>query len=96
MTVLRKPPSGILPSPLSLLPPPSSASPSPPLKLDYFRAYNALVQHPSLPQESPGASEASLTSGRVVRTRVEVGKSTWVSLLGHKQLSGRIETHTRI
>lgn len=91
MTVLRKPPSGILPSPLSLL-----GFPPPPLKLDYFRAYNALVQHPSLPQESPGASEALLTSGRVVRTRVEVGESTWVSLQGHKQLSGRIETHTRI
>lgn len=90
MTVLRKAPSGTLPSP------PSSASSSPPLKLDYFRSYNALVQHPSLPQESPGASEASLPSGRVVRTRVEVGESTWVSLQGHKQPSSRIETHTQI
>lgn len=37
--------------------------PSPLLKLDYFGAYEALVQHPNLSQEGPEASWASLSSG---------------------------------
>lgn len=61
MAVLRKASSGVLSPPLSLLPllPPSSSL----LKLDYFGAYTALVQHPNLSQEGPGASSASVSSG---------------------------------
>lgn len=75
MAVLRK-----APSPSSLFFPLS------PLKLDYFRAYNALVQHPSLSQESPGVGSWGWGWG----------SSTWVSWQGHKQLRGRVETHTQI
>lgn len=91
MTILRKAPSGTRPSPLSLLGFLLSSS-----EIGLFQGLQCTCATPEPPPREPGASKASLISGRVVRTRVEAGESTWVSLQGHKQLSSRIETHTRI